>query len=331
MNARPSRRTPRHARPLSWHVAGLTALLAVGTLSACGSTAPTATDPASLSSPASPVSTSAAPASPASSSATSGGQSVSGSPVQASSPVLRMVKVPVYYVMRTPKGARLVAELRPVPALNRLQGAVAALEAQPQDPDYTSYYHPGDLGAAHYDGTRFTAVLTNPAKARRGRLSQDDARIAVQQLAYTLAAAQGGQSAHSAATRVIANGAPTRLFGIATNAGVRPGDQLTTLADINVLSPTDGSTESGTLLAQGLANSPEASVPWKITNAQGTVVKHGSATASGWMDKLYPWSKKIDISSLPAGRYTFAASTDDEADADEGSGASVDTKSFTIS
>lgn len=338
MNARRSLLSPRHARRharrLAWSAAGAIALLGAGVLSGCGTTTSTATDP-SASTPSTSAgagssgSASAAPSDEASSSApVSGSASVAGSPIEASSvAAVPTVTVPIYYVMRTPKGPRLVREMHAVASAAPLAGAVSALEATPADPDYTSYYRPGDLGDAHYDGSGFTAVLTDPSLAARGALSKAQARIAVQQLVYTLAAVQG---APHAATRVIANGATTPLFGIPTAKGVRPGDQLSTLSDINVLSPVDGSTQSGTLVARGLANSPEANVPWKITDSHGAVVKHGAATATGWMDRLYPWSKRIDISGLAAGTYTFSASTDNEADG-EGPALSVDTKSFAVS
>lgn len=252
---------------------------------------------------------------------------MSGSPIEAPSSAPAMVTVPVYYVLRTPQGPRLVQEPTPVPAANKVAGAAQALLQAPKDPDYTSFYHAGDLGDAHYDGTAFTAVETNPAIARAGTLSKADAALAVQQLVYTLEAAQGTSDAP---VKVIADGASTPLFGVPTAAGVKPASQLRTLADINLLTPAEGSTQAGSLLASGLANSPEANVIWKITDAHGTVVKHGYATAAGWMDKLYPWRKKIDISGLPAGDYTLTASTDNEADG-EGPGATSDTKAFTVS
>ena len=329
MNARARRRSPRHARRLAGS-AGVSVLLAAGALSACGSTAPTATDPggpAASSIPASP-SDAGSGASGASGAPSSSGPVATGSPIEASPSAVHQVMVPVYFVTKTPRGPRLVQELHSVDAANPVLGAERALEAAPNDPDYTSYYHSGDLGDAHFDGRSFTAVLTNTALAKRGTLSVADAKIAVQQLVYTLAAAQ---SAPGAPTRVITGGATTPLFGIATSHGVTPADQLVTLADINVLRPAEGSRQSGTLRARGLANSPEANVPWKITDAHGKVVKHGAATATGWMDKLYPWSTKIDISGLPAGRYTFSASTENQADSSEAAAPSVDTKTFTIS
>lgn len=80
---------------------------------------------------------------------------------------------------------------------------------------------------------------------------------------------------------------------------------------ITLAQPAEGATVSGSFTASGKANSPEANVPWEVRNQSGKVVLHGFATAAGWMDKLYPWKTKVDVSKLKPGSYTFVAKTDD--------------------
>ncbi|MFT4084672.1 MAG: Gmad2 immunoglobulin-like domain-containing protein [Nocardioides sp.] len=81
--------------------------------------------------------------------------------------------------------------------------------------------------------------------------------------------------------------------------------------DIVLTAPAEGASVTDSFVAAGKANSPEANVPWLIKDTDGHTVLHGHATASGWMDKLYPWRTTIDVSSLSAGTYLFVARTDD--------------------
>ena len=83
---------------------------------------------------------------------------------------------------------------------------------------------------------------------------------------------------------------------------------------ITLATPAEGAKVSGTFEASGKANSPEANVPWEIRDASGKKVLDGAATAEGWMDKLYPWTTKVDVSELEPGTYVFVARTDDTSD-----------------
>ena len=155
-------------------------------------------------------------------------------------------------------------------------------------------------------------------------MSKADARLAVQQLVYTL---QGVQQRRDPVVVQLGND-PVPLFGIDTSDGVR--NEQSALGLVNVTSPEQGATVSGdTLEASGVANSFEANVVWEIRSGD-TKVLDGFATADGWMDKLYPWKASIDISSLDPGDYTFVARTDDPSDG-EGPGPTEDTKTFTVS
>lgn len=82
--------------------------------------------------------------------------------------------------------------------------------------------------------------------------------------------------------------------------------ELITLAE-----PAEGAEVSGSFTASGKANSPEANVLWEIRDDSGEAVLDGFVTAEGWMDKLYPWTTDIDVSSLEPGAYVFVAMTDD--------------------
>lgn len=311
MNAAPRRRTRL--------LLGSAALVLAGSaLAACGGSGTTATDPGPVET--TPVSDASAPAPT---------QSPSSQTSPSSPSATATTWVPIYYVVATPEGQKLVEEQHQVPQGQELEGALAAL-GDPTDPDYRSYYAAGDLGSVSYDGDKFTVSLHNTGLEDQGNLTKADAVIAVQQLAYTLDAVQQSQGAPT--TVVAGSGdAPVPLYGIDTSGGIDLGDQIKTLALVNVLSPASGDSVSGTLDASGMASSFEGNVPWTITDASGAVVKKGFATAEGWMDRLYPWEKKIDVSGLKPGDYTFTAMTDDPSGGAEGNGPTKDTKRFTIS
>lgn len=295
----------------------LSALALLSGLAACGGTDDTAADPAQTSS-----SVGGSP---------SGGLSATGSPVPASSDSPQpSTSVPVYLVGDSPAGPRLYRSSASVPKAAPLDGAVQFLmHGTPKDPDYRSSYQAGAFGDVSYDKTKgFTVVLTDTSLEQAGSLSKKDAMIAVQQLVYTLEAAEGTTNAP---VRIIADGAPVRLFGLNTVDGLEPVDELDVLNLVNVLSPEQGTEVSDAFTANGLASSAEATVPWTLTDHSGKVVKKGFATAAGWVDKLYPWKATVDVSGLAPGSYTFTASTDDPSGGTEGKGPSTDTKTITVS
>jgi hypothetical protein len=105
-----------------------------------------------------------------------------------------------------------------------------------------------------------------------------------------------------------------------TSAPVEPTETATSsapveTADPNALitldTPTEGATVSDSFDAAGTANSPEANVPWRILDGSGAKVLDGYFTAEGWMDKLYPYAGRVDVSKLAPGSYTFEVSVDD--------------------
>ena len=105
-------------------------------------------------------------------------------------------------------------------------------------------------------------------------------------------------------------------------------DGLDVLGLVNITTPEEAQTVSGTFTAEGVASSFEATVPWEIRQGD-QVVKKGFSTATGWLDKLYPWQTEVDVSDLEAGEYTFVAMTDDPSGG-EGAGPTEDTKTIIV-
>ncbi len=267
------------------------------------------------------------------------GHGASGTPSDSTAPATsstdepsgETVTVPAYFVGETPQGPRLYREFRSVDAADPLAAAAALVTGgKTLDPDYRTLFPGGAFASVSYDEGAgvITAELpddgwTTPADG----MSSSDAKLAVQQLVHTLQ----GVVQSRASLVVTLGGSPVSLFGIDTGGGgVRNADPLKTLALVNITTPEEGATVSGTFTASGVASSFEANVPWEVREAGGgPVVMDGFATAEGWMDKLYPWETKIDVSMLSPGTYEFVARTDDPSDG-EGAGPTEDTKTFTV-
>jgi Immunoglobulin-like domain of bacterial spore germination/Sporulation and spore germination len=235
--------------------------------------------------------------------------------------------VPVYYVSDTPQGPRLFREFQQVSGDPLLEAAGLVDGGTPLDPDYRTEW-PG-VGIESVQATDGVLLVTIPGDGFTDRpdgMSRRSARLAVQQLVYTL---QGVQQ-ERVPVQVQRTGSDPVLFGISTEAPFTAADPITVSGLVNVTTPEQGATVEGdTLEASGVASSFEATVPWEILRGD-EVVLDGFATASGWMGKLYPWQASIDVSTLEPGDYTFVARTDDPSGGSEGAGPHEDTKDFTL-
>ncbi|MDF1602054.1 Gmad2 immunoglobulin-like domain-containing protein [Nocardioides sp. YIM 152315] len=236
--------------------------------------------------------------------------------------------VPAYFVGDTPQGPRLYREFREVgagdPAVEALK-LVTAGDAL--DPDYSTLY-PGDGSFASVDigEDMITVGLADRSwTVAPDGMSQAEARLATQQMVYTVQ----GIAQERLPVSITLDGQPADLFGLAGEVSNDP--EIDVRALVNVTTPAEGATVSGTFTADGVSSSFEATTPWEIRKggADGEVVKKGFATAEGWMDKLYPWQSEVDVSGLAPGDYTFVALTDDPSGG-EGGGPMVDTKSITV-
>ena len=233
--------------------------------------------------------------------------------------------VPVYFVGETPQGLRLYREFRSVegdPATGAL-GLMTSGDAL--DPDYRTLFPGGSFASVEVGSDAITVGLPDESWTRMGEMTAKQARLAGQQLVYTAQGVAGSRLP----VKVTLDGKPADLFGIGGELTNEP--EVDVRALVNITAPEEGATVDGVLKAAGVASSFEATTPWESRRggADGKVVKKGFATAEGWMDKLYPWAAEVDVSGLPAGDYTFVASTDDPSEG-EGGGPQVDTKSITI-
>lgn len=257
---------------------------------------------------------------------TPAGASTPTTPVTTTTPGEPAV-VPVYYVGDTPRGDRLFREFTQVSGVDPLVAAAAALTSgDPVDPDYRTLWPTGRFASVVRTSGAIVVELPDRTWLTRGSLDAAGARLAVQQLVSTLQGVAGKRLP----VQVTVGGRPApTLLGVDASNGLTAGPELDTLALVNVTEPAEGSVVGDEITATGRASSFEATVPWTITDSTGKVVRKGFATAGGWMDKLYPWTTKIDVSGLAPGRYTFTAATDDPSDG-EGGGPTEDTKRITV-
>lgn len=232
---------------------------------------------------------------------------------------------PAYFVGETPQGPRLYREFQQVDAADPLLATARLLvSGEALDPDYRTLLPGIQFSSVTEESDRIVVTVPDDQwAARPSGTSKNDATIAVQQLVYSL---QGVAQARLPVAVQTEAGESVTLLGVRTPVKHRP--QLQVLAFVNITSPEEAATVSGTFTASGVASSFEANVPWEIRQ-DGEVVMDGFATAEGWMDRLYPWTVEVDVSMLPPAAYEFVATTDDPSGG-EGGGPTEDSKTFLI-
>ena len=252
--------------------------------------------------------------------------SPSSTPSPSESALPERFSVQVYFVGETPMGTRLFQEVRQVQVASPVDEALALLTAADVlDPDYSTLLPAGAPTVVPGDHSKAIGVNlpSSDWTERPPGMSRSEARLAVQQIVYTLQA-------------TLRSEAPVEFFydGLAPIFGIdkpsfRAAPQNAVLALVNVAVPMEGTIVEDVFDAGGVANSFEATVPWEIRNEEGRFVQRGVTNAAGWGDHLYPWVANVDVSSLAPGTYTFVAMTDDPSDG-EGAGPTEDTKTITV-
>jgi hypothetical protein len=294
--------------------------------------------PSGKGSPTGSASTPGAPGSSANASASTppsapAGGGPSGAPTPAAVRPGQLV-VPAYYLGDAAAGTRLYREFRRLDVTDPLEAGLSALEARPLDPDYRTPWRAGSFRSATFDGVGADGAvgieLGSDLTRRPAGLSAGDARMAVQQVVYTM---QAAVQARAAVDFYLEGRRVPTVYGVPTPPGLRNAPPLDVRSLISVTAPEEGAVVSGRFTAYGVGSSVEANVPWEIRRGEQPVAS-GFTTAEGWADKLYPWrTAPIDVSRLAPGRYTFVATTDDpsagEAGA-EGPGPDLDSRTIIV-
>jgi hypothetical protein len=193
-------------------------------------------------------------------------------------------KLPVYWVGVADGGQRLFREFRDAPSGTGIAdpiGAAAALmtAGAPQDPDYRTLWAPVDRvgSATSPDGT---ITVDMPAHAFRADLTDEDARLAVQQLVHTVTAAAtlAGLLPERSEPEVVVlvDGEPGReVFGsVRLDDPVRPAEELE--APIWVVDPQQGALNAGAVTISGRVLDGVRGCRWTVTEKGGDDVEISS-------------------------------------------------------
>jgi hypothetical protein len=237
--------------------------------------------------------------------------------------------VPVYFITDSPAGPRLVREFHRVDGDPLLEAArLVAGGGQPTDPDYRTLWPEVEISSVTpTDGVLLVEVPGDGFTSRPDGMSKREARLAVQQLVYTL---QGVQQERSPVVIHREDGI-TSTFDLPADQEHQQASALKTLNHVNITSPEEGTTASGdTLTVSGVANSFEANVICEVRRGD-EALQTVPITAEGWMeDKLFPFEGEIPLSGIEPGEAQLQCSTDDPSGGAEGPGAYTDTKTITV-
>ena len=241
----------------------------------------------------------------------------------------------VYYVGDTTNGPRLYREFRRVQGPSPAHAALLAmLHEPPLDSDYTSVW-PTATEALTVSVDGDVATVDLGVEARNANVGAEQAELAVQQLVYTVTAAQpavkkvaitiGGQPEHS-------------LWGhedVSTPRG--RASQTDVLAPIWITEPAHGATVGRTLTFGGQATVFEATVTWEIhrvdcpsgTACPSQLLKQSFATADNGAPERGDWSATFSVpTSVPKGAVLEIRAF--ESSAEDGRPRFVDTKRVTL-
>lgn len=227
---------------------------------------------------------------------------------------------PVYFLADTRAGFRLVRELRDLTG----DPAVAAVEtmiAGPLDPDYVTTWDPGTTVrsvTAADDGW----VVDLSAEARTANVGSEGAAMMLQQLVWTVTEAVGEPDAPVTLT---IDGEPAgELWGVLEASGPQlREDPLTVRGFVQIDSHAEGARVGSPVTVSGEAAVFEATVLWRVLDADGVVVDEGfTQTAEGQV--FSPFSLEL---RLDPGTWTLVV---EESDPSDGEGGSVMSDSRTL-
>jgi hypothetical protein len=239
------------------------------------------------------------------------------------SPGVETAEATVYSVVDTRAGLRLAREQRDVDAADPAAGAVEAMIAGPEDPDYTTTWNPDTevLGVERADET-ITVDLSE--EARTANVGSPGAALMIQQLVYTVTEAVDEQ----ASVQLTIEGEPAgELWGaVAWEEPVAREDPNAVRTFVQIDAPREGAEVTSPVTVSGDANAFEANVPWRVLDEGGAEVEVGfTSTTAG--QEFAPFTFDLE---LAPGTYTVEISEDDPSGGEAGT-PMVDTKTFTVS
>jgi hypothetical protein len=229
----------------------------------------------------------------------------------------------VYFTVDTRAGLRLAREQRDVPADDPATGAVEAMIAGPDDPDYATTWNPETQVLAVERGDEAITVDLSE-EARTANVGSPGAALMIQQLVYTVTEAID----ESAPVQLLIEGEPAgELWGaVSWDEPVAREDPVDVRTFVQIDTPREGAEVTSPVTVTGDANAFEANVPWRVLDEGGQEVEAGFATTTAGQE-FAPFSFTVE---LEPGTYTVEISEDDPSDGAGGT-PMVDTKTITVS
>ena len=252
-------------------------------------------------------------------------------PEPSEAPPAQMQTVPVYYAGDTSRGVRLYREFHRVEVTSEDEVVTAAVNqavaADPDDPDYRTSWPDGTAASARSLSSTpdvLTIDISNGAglRTRPAGMSEEEARIAVEQLIYT---AQAADQSRKPVQFLLDSGRTDQLLGVPVSEPLAQGDAMDVLAQVWVIEPAEGAELTTPFTVSGLAAAFEANVVWEIRQGD-TVVADGFTTADECCT-MAPYSFQVD--DLPPGDYTLVVQ-DTDPSGGEGFAPWQDTKAITV-
>lgn len=254
--------------------------------------------------------------------ATSEAPSPSETPTDASSAPAEPVAAPVWFVVDTRNGLRLVRETHDLPGVDPAREAIEVMVEGPDDPDYTTTWNPEtEVLSVDQEGDLVTVDLSE--EARTASVGSEGAALMMQQLVHTVTDALEVD----AGVVLLVDGEPAgELWGaVSWDEPQRRAEPLEVRALVQIDSPREGETMTSPVRVEGEAATFEATVPWRVLDAAGDVVESGFTTAREGMT-LSPFEFEVE---LDPGTYLVEVSEDDPSGG-EGGEPMTDTRTFVV-
>ena len=228
----------------------------------------------------------------------------------------------VYYTVDTRTGFRLARELRDLAGADPAVESVEAMIEGAEDPDYGTTWNP-DTRVLGVSRTGRTINVDLSAQARTANAGSAVAALMIQQLVWTVTEVLGPE----AEVQLLIEGEPAgELWGAVTwDEPVDRANALDVRTLVQIETPREGATSTSPLVVSGDANAFEATVPWRVLDAAGKVVKSGTTMTSEGM-VFAPFAFTVQ---LEPGTYTVEISEDDPSGG-EGGTPMTDTRTVTV-
>ena len=210
--------------------------------------------------------------------------------------------VPVYYLVESPDGPRLVREFRTVPDEGDLvtSAVMAMMSVPPNDPDYSSVWQTPSSVTLTREGDTITVDV--PASVFSRGVGAAYEAASYQQLIYTVTAAAAVDGNPASSVILLTDGGPSDGWGhIGTGDAWTRAAQIETLNHTWILAPAEGEiVPAGHVTIRGYGASFEGNFVVRVNGPGVDVTEPTTGMGMGFGE----WEYSID---LEPGEYTVSA------------------------